>query len=302
MSSILGMTRPPVGFGPGSQPEEGEEDLEYMPMPSGMRTYDHHLPEVNDPAVARAANDLLERLLEALRIWKPSDEIRLALDGVAAPVLAALNEALGEGEVAVMVRRHDSRMEIQEAALAGVWRVRSFDTPDTDIPSRETVLVGAFPRVAISRAFPAATAAAYAIATTPPEPITGLMNAPSILTEVLERAQAWREGTPVHAINFSLLPHTPEDMTFIEAQIGVGATTILSRGYGNCRATATNVPNVWWVRYYNSTDILILDTMEVTDIPSVVVAAPEDIADSAERLGDILEALREAATPAGASA
>ena len=31
------------------------------------------------------------------------------------------------GEVAVLVERNGSRMEIQEATLAGVWRVRAFD-------------------------------------------------------------------------------------------------------------------------------------------------------------------------------
>jgi hypothetical protein len=41
---------------------------------------------------------------------------------------------------------------------------------------------------------------------------------------------------------------------------------------------------VWRVQFFNSMDTLILDTLEVTDMPEVVLAAPEDLSDSARRL------------------
>jgi hydrogenase-1 operon protein HyaF len=281
MSSLFGMTHPPVGFGPGSQPDASEEGLEYLPMPSGMRVYEPHLPEVADPVRAAAARAVLMRIHEALANWKAGEEIRIAVDDLDAPLLALVDEALGEGEVAVKVERAGDRLEIQEASLAGVWRVRAFGDGST----RESLLVGAFPRVALNRAF-----TAVAPVVTGPTP-AGLMNGQPILTELLDRSAAWRRGDAPHAVNFSLLPHTPEDLAFIEQRLGVGATTILSRGYGNCRVTATATPNVWWVRYYNSVDTLILDTVEIVDMPTVVCAAAEDVADSAERLAEILDAL-----------
>ncbi|MBK1837338.1 hydrogenase expression/formation protein [Azospirillum sp. YIM B02556] len=284
MSSLFGMTHPPVDFGPGSQPDAGEEGLEYLPMPSGMRVYEPHLPEVADPACAAAARAVLVRVHEALAHWSPgpaSEEIRVPVDDLDAPVLALVDEALGEGEVAVKVERAGDRLEIQEASLAGVWRVRAIGESAT----RQSLLVGGFPRVALNRAF----IATAPIAAGPPP--AGLMNGMPILTELLDRSAAWRRGDAPHAVNFSLLPHTPEDLAFIEQRLGVGATTILSRGYGNCRVTATATPNVWWVRYYNSVDTLILDTVEIVDVPAVVCAAAEDIADSAERLAEILDAL-----------
>ncbi|CAO3427036.1 hydrogenase expression/formation protein [Azospirillum doebereinerae] len=285
MDPMFGMTRPPVGFGPGSQPEADEEGLAYLPMPSGMRVYDHHLPEIADPARAAAARALLERVRAALAGWTEGEEIRIPVDRLDAPALSLIDEALGEGEVAVRVERAADRLEIQEATLAGVWRVRSYESGET--APRETVLVGAFPRVALTRAFPAAPPA---VDTPAPLP-DGLMNGQPILTELLDRSAGWTRGDAVHAVNFSLLPHTPEDLAFVEDRLGVGATTILSRGYGNCRVTATATPNVWWVRYYNSVDTLILNTAEVTQIPAVVCAAAEDIADSAERLAEILDAI-----------
>jgi hydrogenase-1 operon protein HyaF len=52
---------------------------------------------------------------------------------------------------------------------------------------------------------------------------------------------------------------------------------------------------VWRVRYFNSMDTLILDTIEVTGVPEVACAAREDVADSAERLGEICAIITEPA-------
>ncbi|MBP2301072.1 hydrogenase expression/formation protein [Azospirillum picis] len=281
MNPLFGMTHPPIGFGPGSQADVGEEGLEYLPMPSGMRTYETRLPEAGDPVSAMGARTVLSDLHAALVRWRAGEETRIAVDRLPPAVLTLVDEALGEGEVAVRVDRAGDRLEIQEAALAGVWRVRALGDGDR----RESLLVGAFPRVALNRAFlPAVPPAAE-------PPPAGLMNGLPILAELLDRSAGWAPGHSPHAVNFSLLPHTPEDLAFIERRLGIGATTILSRGYGNCRVTSTATPNVWWVRYYNSVDTLILDTVEITDVPAVVCAAAEDIADSAERLAEILDAL-----------
>lgn len=291
MSAALGMIRPPVGFGPGSQPDGEEEGLAYLPMPSGMRTYESHLPDVADPAAAAAGLELLRRLHGALSGWAEGTEARLPLDGLTAADLALIDDTLGEGEVSVLVERPGDRLEIQEAVLAGVWRVRSITmAAGGETTTRDALLVGAFPRVALNRAFPGHAARSDAPLPDAPLP-AGLMNGQPVLTELLDHAACWTRGAAAHAVNFSLLPHTSEDIAFIEDRLGKGGTTILSRGYGNCRVTSTATANVWWVRYYNSVDTLILDTVEVTDVPAVVCAAPEDIADSAERLGEILVAI-----------
>jgi hypothetical protein len=48
-------------------------------------------------------------------------------------------------------------------------------------------------------------------------------------------------------------------------------------------------PHVSRVRYFNSSNKLILDTIEVVDIPQPACAAEEDIDDSAHRLAEMLE-------------
>ena len=71
--------------------------------------------------------------------------------------------------------------------------------------------------------------------------------------------------------------------------LAAGPVRILSRGYGNCRITSTVVRDTWWVQYVNGYGNPMVDSIEITDVPEVAVASPEDIADSAERLREAFE-------------
>jgi rubredoxin len=81
-------------------------------------------------------------------------------------------------------------------------------------------------------------------------------------------------GREPHVINLSLLPLSAGDIAHLDSQLGAGRVLILSRGYGNCRITNTRLAHTWRVTYFNSTDIIILDTLEVCRVPEVACAAP----------------------------
>jgi hydrogenase-1 operon protein HyaF len=116
------------------------------------------------------------------------------------------------------------------------------------------------------------------------------MNVMPLLAEIRHRMARWQPGDDAHVINFSLLPMTPEDMAFLQASLGRGPVAFVSRGYGACRVTATGARHVWSVQYLNAMDAVILDTLEIVDIPAAVLAAAEDFQDSAVRLREIEEA------------
>jgi len=82
-----------------------------------------------------------------------------------------------------------------------------------------------------------------------------------------------------------------QDTDYLDTMLGRGGVSVLSRGFGNCRITATAYPNVWWVQYFNSMEKLILNSVEVVDVPAVALAAAEDFADSRERLAEWIESL-----------
>lgn len=268
-------TLPPIGFGPGSQPspEDGQE-LDYMPMPSGMRVFEPRLPDVDDPEKIQAARALMRRLAEAAAA-SAEDGARRAFDlAPLDPVSRRLvSEIMGEGEVSVIIDGKE-RIEAQESVFAGVWLTRSGD--------REAVEVGAAPA-----AIDLFQGAALQEAAAGP----GVVNAPAIVTELLEAIETRAPDDEAHVVNLTLLPHTPEDLAYLDAVLGRGPATILSRGYGNCRIEQAARRDVWRVRYFNSQDALILDTIEVCALPGAALAAAEDLRDSAERLREVEEAL-----------
>ncbi|NHN76960.1 hydrogenase expression/formation protein [Azotobacter chroococcum] len=275
----------PPGFGPGSH---GEEDrLDYLPMPREMHTFERpSLPEPGQLDSHPFALALLERLQEALGAYRIGEQSRvIGLDRQPKADLKLLQQILGEGEVAIQVGGQRP-VRIQETVLAGVWWVQ------LQVGLGEVVgqwlEVADIPALVRRRAF--AEARWPRLGATLPD---DLLNAGPVLVELLGAAKQHAEhasATP-HVINLSLLPFSTEDQRFLAEQLGEGPVTVLSRGYGNCRIASTATPGIWRVQYFNSTDRLILDTLEVTAIPQAACAAQEDIDDSAERLREIREAL-----------
>jgi hydrogenase-1 operon protein HyaF len=115
-----------------------------------------------------------------------------------------------------------------------------------------------------------------------------VQNAPLLIEEVVGYAQTWRQGQVPQVVNLTLLPVTPEDIGFLDHHLGTGRVLMLSRGYGNCRISNTRLPNCWRVVYYNAMDKVILNTVEVVDMPEVAMAAQEDLQDSYDRLCEVL--------------
>lgn len=279
-----GMTGPLVG--PGSQPQDEDGGvLEYMQMPAGMMTFEApDLPEPEDTEGLSAGLGVMELLVGLLKGYDPAGPARrLDLGHLDPANLDLVNQALGEGEVSVIGGAY---LQAQESVLAGVWRVRR--TADGENPAADYVEVGSFPAEILGAAFETAQDAVVMPETLGPN----IFNAPPLVPEINEHVAKVGGAAGPHVINLSLLPHTEEDLAFLAERVGRGDTTILSRGYGNCRITSTGTKNTWWVQFYNSQDTLILNSIEIVRVPEVACAAPEDIADSAERLEEILEVYR----------
>jgi hydrogenase-1 operon protein HyaF len=270
---------PPVGFGPGSQPSAADgEELSYMAMPKDMAVYMPHTPEVEDPDAVAPALALLSDVTAACKEVAQGGSRRFDLRALDAENRALIADTLGEGEVSAKIRGIPATA-VQETRFAGVWVLTGAD--------QDSIEVAAIPDAVRARAF------------TPVRPGKGpdadrspaVINAPPIYAELADKAARGTTGEPPHVVNFTLLPHTEDDLLWLDAALGEGAVTILSRGYGNCRVTATALAGVWRVQFFNSMDTLILDTLEVTDMPEVVLAAKEDLEDSAMRLVEVLEAI-----------
>jgi hydrogenase-1 operon protein HyaF len=267
--------------GPGSQPDESEQ-MSYIDMPGEMQTY---VPPMLDDTEAfrtmpdaREAMDWLKAALaDHLTDRQPKIADLSALDNASREVV---NQILGEGEVSLTATgRYEARC--QEAVLAGVWRTVLLD-PDGN-PGRDLLEVGASPTVASS-----AADAERPVDTTPPDNAAEIPNALPILVELEAAVREYADSGRVHSINLSLLPLSEQELEFLDERLGRGPVDILSRAYGKCQIISTATANVWWVRYYNAMGALILNCLEVVNMPEVVCAASEDLGDSRERLDEIL--------------
>jgi hydrogenase-1 operon protein HyaF len=275
-------------IGPGSQPPD-EVALNVMPMPQGMNTFEMpRVPERVSAAVMRESAAALQRMVDALDAWDAGTAgpgPRIALDGLSAAALEVTNQVLGEGEVSIRLATTPA-VRIQESVFAGLWRCGELDACDGAL-ARYWLEAGHVPQAVHA----SAQAADAAVVDPQPWP-EGAMNSPAILAELRARLGGTERSGQ---INLTLLPLSPEDRAVIDAALPVGPVAIISRGFGNCHVGSTAVRGLWRVQFFNSMNTLILDTIEITEMPDAVTASPEDLADSRTRLAELVRWMNESA-------
>jgi hydrogenase-1 operon protein HyaF len=281
-------------IGPGSQPAE-DDGLQVLDMPREMATF--RMPSVPQDAGAhplREARDALASLARELERWAPADQPdgpRLDLAGMGADAVAVVNQMLGEGEVSIRVDGART-LRIQESVFTGIWRVCAHDSGGALVA--DWIEVAPIPRVVAEAAREAASTTLGATDFPP-----GAMNSPALVAEIRARMRAQPPGGTAHVVNLTLFPMTPDDHRVLDAALPVGPVAIMSRGFGNCRITSTLARDVWRVQYFNSMNTLILNTIEIVAMPEVALAAEEDLADSRERLADLVAWMEEGANGSG---
>ncbi|MES9954429.1 MAG: hydrogenase expression/formation C-terminal domain-containing protein [Candidatus Thiodiazotropha sp. 6PLUC2] len=276
--------------GPGSQPEEEDgSSLDILQLPSEMTTFSMpEIPEAEDLQGLQEGISFLKKLDGVLKLQARSRSVQaevLDITHLDSANSELVDQVLGEGEVSMLFSSPDCTARIQESVMAGLWRVRYFDKSGE--VTTDTIEVAYVPKLCQRYVFKNAS---HRVETQRDAIPKGVINAPPLVAEINDKVAEYRPGRESHVINLTLLPQTEEDLLFLMNSLGEGPLTILSRGYGNCRISSTKVENVWWVQYFNSQDKNILNTIEIGATPAVAAAAHEDIQDSAERLGEILEA------------
>lgn len=265
------------------------EQLEARPvgfvrMPGAMSTFRMPAPLAESDAESRAeARAFLQRLHVAAcaHPFGAGRVLQFDVGGLTPKALGLVAEALGEGEVAAIL--DEPVVRLQETGFPGFWRVRTFDEAGALVS--DAVEVAPVPSIV-------AEAALLGSRCRMPKRVVGdgVVNGPALLTGLAD-ASARGPAEQAHVVNLTLLPVSPEDIPWLVGALEVGPVTLVARGYGACRVTSTRLRHTWWVQYFDSMDHLILNTIEVAEVPEVALAAPEDYADSLERLGEWLATL-----------
>ena len=270
--------------GPGSQPVDGDE-LQYLAMPREMNTFRMPIvPERVEAQPLAEARDVLRSLLRDMERWNPAENPhgpQRDLAGMSAAALEITNQMLGEGEVSVRVDG-ERRFLIQESVFTGLWRVCARDGDGA--LTGDWIEAGTMPRVVGETARQAAAARIGEVAIPP-----GAMNSPALIAEIAAQMRVRRPNGAAHVINLTLFPMTPDDHQVLDLALPIGPVAIMSRGFGNCRVTSTGTRDVWRVQYFNNMNTLILNTIEIVDLPEVTLAAVEDLEDTRVRLSDLID-------------
>ena len=274
-------------------PSEGLEDsdsaLNLLGLPNGAGLLDGRTVRPDEDA-SSVVFQTLEEIEQALKRATAGETWRKRIDDMSAVDQEHLFDALGDGEVSMIFAGGafgTSETHIHETVLPGIWIGRVLD--DAHQPWATWIEVADVPRAlrVVDAARPNAEIAVEDL--TAPR---GAMNVMSILAEIRERALAYQKGEPNHVMNFTLMPMSPADSAFLTQVLGEAGVQISSGGYGAAKVIMTGYQNVWAVQYLNGMGTVILDTIEIGDVPDAVLASTDDFEDSAERLHEINEAYR----------
>ncbi|AFT89946.1 hydrogenase expression/formation protein [Paraburkholderia phenoliruptrix] len=291
------MSRPfPVSIiraaGPGSLPEP--DNWSCLPLPSTSELWrTTATPE-------HGAGDVLALLRAMVTALdgnpSPAHPLVFRVGTLGADAHRLLAQIMGEGEVSARVvssrgaRAHAGALvRIQECRYPGIWRIIVDSAKGVRIDDR--IEIGAIPAAILYEARHSGTTQG----TIPDTSSHKLTSAPSIASEIAA-AQARavsRRGAGSHVINFSLLPVTPADVAWLDNMLGAGTVSIFSTGYCKCTVIATTWRHVWRVRYFDGSNKVLLDTLDIALIPEMVIAAAEDLMDSLRHLREIVKWLEE---------
>ncbi|HET7525948.1 MAG TPA: hydrogenase expression/formation C-terminal domain-containing protein [Burkholderiaceae bacterium] len=274
-----------------------DESLVVMPMPQEMATFE--MPRAPEPGPGRDVDgakavlaDFVARLGASLDAGAGDATPAIELLGLTPDTQRVLNETLGEGEVSVIVDAQPNTVRIQETVFAGVWREQWVAADGTLVS--DVLRAAPIPPVVTERAAAAAAPTLRRVADAQDAWPAGAMNLPPLLHELQDAIVRSGPGVPAHVINLTLLPLSSADTAALDAVLDGGSVVMLSRGFGNCRISSTAARNGWRVQYFNTMQTLILNTIEVVDVPAAALAALEDLDETRSRLASLVRWMDEA--------
>jgi len=110
----------------------------------------------------------------------------------------------------------------------------------------------------------------------PTEPgLTG--NALPLLREISEMLRRLLETGETAAIDLSALPLTPTDLDWLREKLGEGEIAVTLQANGESTLNETACPGVWWVTHHNENGAVTTEFIEVSFVPELVKAHPQDV-------------------------
>ncbi len=114
-------------------------------------------------------------------------------------------------------------------------------------------------------------------------------NAKALLTEMLRMLERLLAGEEGGSIDLRTIPLTKDDLDHLQTVLGTGAVDARVDALGESRAFETRFAGIWWVTHRNEAGETVAELIEICDVPAILHAPIEDIADGAGRLRQALD-------------
>ncbi len=109
-------------------------------------------------------------------------------------------------------------------------------------------------------------------------------NAPVLLREIAELAHRLLDSGEASAIDLRALPLTPADLEWLRETLGQGQVVATLEAEGESTLSETVCPGVWWVTHHNENGAVASEFIEVTYVPELLKAHPDDVKIGLEHL------------------
>ncbi len=113
--------------------------------------------------------------------------------------------------------------------------------------------------------------------------------AQSILREISLALSVLAATGTRDAIDLRSLPLTLADREELEAALGRGDVGVVLEAAGKSEIWETRFTGVWWLRHFGGDGRVAAEVIEVTPVPDILSAHPEDISAAATRMAAELE-------------
>lgn len=110
-----------------------------------------------------------------------------------------------------------------------------------------------------------------------------------VLNELLHALNELLTHGKQTTIDINSLPFGTFDEERLSTALGRGEVVATICTLGESRVTETAYPGVWWVEHCNEQGAVVARLIEVTYMPEILKAQPEDVATAKQRLSDALE-------------
>lgn len=79
------------------------------------------------------------------------------------------------------------------------------------------------------------------------------------------------------SVDIRSLPLSPIDYDFLKSFLGEGEVTATINALGPTTIRETEIPGIWWVTHSNADEMILTESIEVTELPEMLKTQQQDL-------------------------